>query len=457
MKFPSHTSQYFSSDAFSPPNKAPWQQVTRNMLGSTPNDRTDASYAQRWIGRCLGDPPRLLDATHMARSIHPESTRVNRIRSDPVAPNRSVAQLQQRTLNKDSTKPRPSTAGPNNSSQSSFLCVAAQSARLFDSLSKHMVIKSEPLRPSSGLVHSSTNTATSWQRYWTSAHAQRRRLPIMLPISLHSLFVCRKEASEIEPMFYRPKHGQTAVANVVPVVTRLDSAYSRSEDQENRRASGDLSNCCSSDRISVSNTLDEREFLTSEEEDEGMDEKLSHDSLNEFITSTLIPSTTDMKSLNSMGDGHDEYLTDKSLLLSPSVQFNGDRQTIDDGADATRQFIQARPRVYTFSAPAVKKNVKLPPPDRRTRSKSAGKKETRKASASKRKRQLSGNQSLSSKSYQLLSKRQISLASANSKYRCMKWDEPYVGIRRDPPTPPCTPAFPIDKDESNEHRTRLQF
>jgi len=93
---------------------------------------------------------------------------------------RSVKSKQQRNTTKDTTKITTSTTTlgsekTNITSQPSFSYGDSQSSRLFDTLSKHVTVKPEPLRPSNNLTNNTANTLTSWQRYWTSTHVQRRR------------------------------------------------------------------------------------------------------------------------------------------------------------------------------------------------------------------------------------------------------------------------------------------
>ena len=112
-----------------------------------------------WIGRRPGDPPRLLDVANAPYGIHRRI--IHQELSRPVPTRQEFLQTVRSKQSKTST--------------TSYLTVQAESKRLFDALSKHITVKSEPLRTTNQLNHTSTSTLTSWQKYWASTHAERRR------------------------------------------------------------------------------------------------------------------------------------------------------------------------------------------------------------------------------------------------------------------------------------------
>ncbi|CAF4410388.1 unnamed protein product, partial [Adineta steineri] len=80
-------------------------------------------------------------------------------------------------------------------------------------------------------------------------------------------------------------------------------------------------------------------------------------------------------------------------------------------------------------------------------------------STSKTKQQTSSN-----KSNRITIKKQHSLSTVittipRSKYEQINWEEPYIGIRFDPPTPPCSPSlfiWPEDSDQDEDDRILKQ-
>jgi hypothetical protein len=87
-----------------------------------------------------------------------------------------INQPQQHNITKDSTKTTTNgNGGTSITFQSSLENDDIQSLRLSDTLSKHVTIKTEPVRPANNFINSTMNPLTSWQRYWTSTHVQRRR------------------------------------------------------------------------------------------------------------------------------------------------------------------------------------------------------------------------------------------------------------------------------------------
>lgn len=166
------------------------QQVTLPIFVSHtenvfPNDRiNNINQTKRWIGNIPPNPfSRLIDATNTPYGLHRKIMYQELSRRCPITVG---SKSKQQNLNKERTKTSTTgtmttttttalNGGPNVASQASFSNVDIQSSRLFDTLSKHVTIKGEPLRPMNTFNNITTNTLTSWQRYWASTHAQRRR------------------------------------------------------------------------------------------------------------------------------------------------------------------------------------------------------------------------------------------------------------------------------------------
>jgi hypothetical protein len=165
------------------------QQATLPRYLSNPNnipqnDLINNLYKKRWISNSPSNPTRLLNVSNTPYRLHRKVMYQELSRPCPttVDLSRIWKSKPQRMTNKDETKSIISnattaigTGGINMTSQTTFSHIDIQGSRLFDTLSKHVTIKPEPLRPANSFLSNSTNTLTSWQKYWTSTHAQRRR------------------------------------------------------------------------------------------------------------------------------------------------------------------------------------------------------------------------------------------------------------------------------------------
>ena len=165
LKYPSasfsSSSATFYANLFHLRCKTPAEEMSGPVFLSNTSQFPVQNYlsnlsGKRWIGRCPGDPPRLLDVAQAPYGIHRRI--IHHELSRPVAARQETHPV---------VRPKPSA--------SSGFIVQAQSTRLFDALSKHITVKAEPLRATNHLQHHSTSTLTSWQRYWTSTHVERRR------------------------------------------------------------------------------------------------------------------------------------------------------------------------------------------------------------------------------------------------------------------------------------------
>ena len=152
----SSSSSTFYANLFHLRCKTPAEQMSGPIFLSNTSQFPVQNYlsnlgGKRWIGRCPGDPARLLDVAQAPYGIH------------------------RRIINQELSRPVPARQEMPTKTKNSALTVHAHGTRLFDALSKHISVKAEPLRATNQLNHNSTSTLTSWQRYWTSTHVERRR------------------------------------------------------------------------------------------------------------------------------------------------------------------------------------------------------------------------------------------------------------------------------------------
>jgi hypothetical protein len=163
----------------------------------------------------------------------------------------------------------------------------------------------------------------------------------------------------------------------------------------------------------------------------------------------MISKMSTMLSLKSTDKEDDKHLTDKSSLSSSS-HFKNDSQLIDDASDEQLDSRLITTKVYKLSIPVDQsKQSKKSPIRKIIHSKPTEKKQIRASSASKRKRQVS----MTKRSMNKFELSTIIAATSISKYSERKWEEPYIGLRLDPPTPPSSPTLFVwvqDSDEEDE-------
>jgi hypothetical protein len=150
-------------------NRTPSEQFPLPNVNNhlSQNDRSNFlnNNTKRWIGRCPGDPSRQVNISdQQPYSLHRKVIYSELSRCCPTTtvdasiPNKIK---QQKNCYREPLK--VTTVTPNS---------VLSNSRLFDALSKHVTIKPEPLRPTNNFVSS---TLSSWQKYWTSTHTQRKR------------------------------------------------------------------------------------------------------------------------------------------------------------------------------------------------------------------------------------------------------------------------------------------
>lgn len=189
-----HGSTAFPIKSHNPRLKAINHQVTLPIFVSQTenlftNDRINNNQTKRWIGNASSNPfHRPIDVSNAPYSLHRKIMYQELSRRCPISVDSSKGPRNKATtMSKERTK--TSTTGTITTtttmtgfnignyvlSQASFSNGDIQSSRLFDTLSKPVTIKPEPLRPVNTLNTTTANVLTSWQRYWASTHAQRRR------------------------------------------------------------------------------------------------------------------------------------------------------------------------------------------------------------------------------------------------------------------------------------------
>jgi hypothetical protein len=141
---------------------------------------------------------------------------------------------------------------------------------------------------------------------------------------------------------------------------------------------------------------------------------------------------------------------------------------IDGNNEIQNEITTITTKLYKLPLPSIKPKMSKSLSKRRSRSKSLEKKPVIPSkektitslpdtSVPKRKRQPSSN-----KSHRTAIKKQQSLSTVmtttpRSKYERIKWDEPYIGVRFDPPTPPCSPSLFVWPQDSDQDENDTPF
>lgn len=143
------------------------------------NESIKNLQSKQWIDLCPHNPSRWLDSSAAPYSLHRKvmyqelsrpcaSTTVRLNGTAKVKPQQSTSYISKNTIG-------GTVGGIHNTAQASFYNSDIQNGSSFNSLSKFITVKPEPLRPSHNLAKSSPNTVSSWQKYWTSTYGQRRK------------------------------------------------------------------------------------------------------------------------------------------------------------------------------------------------------------------------------------------------------------------------------------------
>ncbi|CAF2095828.1 unnamed protein product [Rotaria magnacalcarata] len=309
--------------------------------------------------------------------------------------------------------------------------VDARSSRLFDTLSKHFTIKAEPLRPVNNFVNNTTSTLYSWKKYWTSTEIQKRQ----------------NEIYDSDYILNDGQCDQTLLSTKDFVTFRDSSLVTNSGTHCRSRTSSSRSN--SSTPIQVSSPIiPDKQTLHIDKE--------SQFSSPQIILSNekLIPRMDQSK-----------YTEEKpSSLIDRNNSLSN-----DDDVELQEKIKKITTKMYRFPLPSnkpktntvISKHTLLKPLEKQPHSTTTtvNKKEPSTTSANtsivKRKRQKTSDRKCSNKSNRTTTKKQQFISAVaqtvlKSKYERTKWDQPYVGIRKDPPTPPCSPSPLINSEDDNQ-------
>ncbi|CAF3645907.1 unnamed protein product [Rotaria sordida] len=459
VKFHPSVSNHFLSNNQNLRNKLTSQQfnlpifLSRDYSFSKTNHLKNI-HTKRWIDHCSDNSSRLLDASNLPYSVHRKIMyqQLSRQYTTTVRVNGPLKSKQQRNASKDITT---GCGGTNVTSQPSFSNGDIQSSYVFNTLSKYITIKSEPLRPSNSFTRSSTNTSTSWQRYWASTHAQRRR----------------QEANDPDTDLNSPKCKKSISGQTHFVVLR-NPPFPNNGYQTSDEISSTVPSNCSLSKISTTATVNKQIFSKQKDDISTLTNQVSS---IEFVGSSLIPSSTQINSftilskstltipLASADKDNEKNLREKSLLSSSSssssspLNFKSISQIIEEIADAQKPIEPITTKVLKLLLPEEKTKLKKRSlRRRRSRSKSLDKRLVRTPSASKRKHPILTDQNSSNRS-KPSSLSTILKTIPKSKYSARKWDEPYIGLRFDPPTPPCSPSLYIWPQDSDEEDNQTLF
>lgn len=129
---------------------------------------------KRWIERYTGGTLRQIDISNVPYSMHRKVIDSELARCYPVTTVDMSASIKIKQQKKNSNKEQLKTATTVRS-PSVLSSIDSQNSHLIDGLSKHVIIKSEPVRPANYIVHHTNKISSSWQKYWTSTHTQRQR------------------------------------------------------------------------------------------------------------------------------------------------------------------------------------------------------------------------------------------------------------------------------------------
>ncbi|CAF1146757.1 unnamed protein product [Adineta steineri] len=406
--------------------------------------------SKRWIGRCPGEMTnRQLTTSNVAYNIHRKmiyrelSQFYPMTTGDLSAMIKIKQQHQQKNFNKESLKVTIGTA-TTVTSLPTVSSVDAQSSRLFDTLSKHVTIKAEPLRPTNYFINNTNKFVSSWKKYWASTHIQRRR----------------KEPHDIEFPYIRDQQPSIPPAHFLTV---HDSSLQHINNENNSfsRKSSIISNCSTITECPSPIIFDNQSSFIKEE---------NHVSLSRTVSLSIIDLSKEKhspmnNSLKLIDQKHLSPIQSKCSIINN----NDDNKIPNETNLITARLYKlplpsAKPRVSRIS---IKHGSQTKSSEKKlAKNSSSDKKETTTTtssvtttSTSKTKQQTSSN-----KSNRITIKKQHSLSTVittipRSKYEQINWEEPYIGIRFDPPTPPCSPSlfiWPEDSDQDEDDRILKQ-
>jgi hypothetical protein len=229
----------------------------------------------------------------------------------------------------------------------------------------------------------------------------------------------RKEPHELQFISSRPKLDEQPHLATTHFITLHDSSFYTSNENHNHSRKSSIGSSCS--------------ILTK------VPSSIASDQQSLSVINSLRETTPPMNS---------SKLIEQKPIQRESPSINNDNEI---SIIATK--------LYKLPLPSNKPKVNKSTLKRKLRSKSSEKKSTKLSTSSEKKETISlPNTSVSKSKHRTTIKKQQSLSPiittmARSKYELMKWDEPYVGVRFDPPTPPCSPSlfvWPEDSDQDEK-------
>ena len=162
----------------------------------------------------------------------------------------------------------------------------------------------------------------------------------------------------------------------------------------------------------------------------------------------------------------------KEILLPP---VESQSATTKDDIESNNANNKISTKIFQLPLPLIKSKINKSPSKQRSQPKSieqkldmpavlSEKKETITATSiskiftsKQRYHALMSNQTSSNTTHQTRTEKQQLRSTAipaitKSKYQRIQWDEPYVGVRLDPPTPPCSPSLFVRPQGKGTHR-----
>ena len=291
-------------------------------------------------------------------------------------------------------------------------------------------------------IHSNTKTTVSLSRKKKSRDLLARII---------SIIVCRKEAKDFQSSLTRPKPDQSSLIKTYFVTIRDSSSHTNLDPTSSSESSSTVINNSTPTKAS-SPLLNDQQPVSTKVEDH-------------FFLPALVPAREKTSppppamNASKFTEGRAS-----SLVESDDTIINGESTEIST----------LTTKIYKLPLPSdkPKRNNKSNNKKKSRRPRSLERKPVPTSKIIERKEEEEGirtpllpnpkrkNPILSNKSHRTLTKKQqqslstIISTTARSKYERARWEEPYTGIRFDPPTPPCSPSlfrWPQDSDrDENE-------
>ncbi|CAF0966357.1 unnamed protein product [Adineta ricciae] len=425
----SSPSKLFTSNIYRKDNK----QVTLPIIVTTidgPSSHGRVKNLQdttRWIGRSAGDTLPQLDSCHAAYTIHRKTIYHELSQFYPAATadtNSTLIKIKQQYKQKNGNKDSLNvTVGTTTTTVAPLPNVSSgdtQNTRLFNTLSKHVTIKAEPIRQTNFLVNNTKKVLSSWQKYWTSTYTQRRR----------------RESNESEVTLHRPKldRGPLLAATNFPSGQPTPSDINVIEDSIPQAKSPSISNYSTFSRV-LSPQVSESESLIIKKE-------------NSPPLPTIVSSAVSNLPTESLAKMDLFKLSEEKTFTPVQSKYS----TTENNKPTT-----VKTKVYKLPLPSnITQNNKTlitrKPKSKQIEAFAASSIAKTKESASTNRSQQTTATTVIKTKHPLST---VMTTTSRSKYERINWEEPYVGVRFDPPTPPCSPSlflWPEDSDHGGHEK-----